>query len=172
MRSMSALLRAKGWQWRDYFFLKKSLAPRSPFWRLYKDLEILYHHNNPFTLNSKFWENKSEIPYGETPYATLDQIAKIGNINHTDTVLDLGSGRGISLFYLHYLTGCRGVGLEANPFFIEQARTLTSKYSAPVEWILRFIESPMPEMSKFSVVYYYATAAIPSTFQAFEKNLQ
>ena len=117
-------------------------------------------------------EKKLAIPYGETPYATLDQIAKIGNINHADTVLDLGSGRGIALFYLHYLTGCRGAGIEANPFFIEQAKILGIKHSLPIDWILRYIESPMPEMGKFSVVYYYATAAMPSTFSAFEKNLE
>src|SRR5271167_4490575 len=103
MRSMSALLRAKGWQWRDFFFLKKSLAPRSPFWSLYKELELLYHKSNPFTLNSQFWNRDDEVPYGETPYTTLDNIAKLGSIHHSDVVLDVGSGRGVALFYLHYL---------------------------------------------------------------------
>jgi len=100
-------------------FLKADLA-----------VQLTYIFDNPFTISKKFLLKKGErevYAYGETPLTTLDQIAKECRISSTDCVFELGCGRGRTCFWLNSLLGCKVIGIDYIPEFIERATRIARK---------------------------------------------
>lgn len=87
-------------------------------------LRLMYLFNNPYKISKRFLMNKgaSDIyAYGETPLTSLEMIAKECGLSERDCVFELGCGRGRLCFWLHSFIGCRVVGIEYIPEFIERA---------------------------------------------------
>ncbi len=88
----------------------------------YKKLdEELLSGPNPYRIKEAF-------PYGETPLCSLKQIADRCHLTAADCVIDLGCGRGRSLFFLAEHYGCRALGIDKIQPFIERAQSLVNKY--------------------------------------------
>jgi len=90
------------------------------------DLLLLSHYlfKSPYKISKEFLQKRREeevYAYGETPLTTLDLISKECQINKRDTVFELGCGRGRSCFWLNTILGCKVVGLEYIPEFVEIA---------------------------------------------------
>lgn len=102
-------------------------------WRYYwnasfrkTDLALIcaYFFESPFRISKNFLKNKGEAnvyAYGETPLTTLEQIAKECQFTNRDTVFELGCGRGRNCFWLNAFIGCKTIGIEYIPSFVEIA---------------------------------------------------
>lgn len=101
------------------------------FCKLDLSLLLTYLFHNPFTISKEYLQRKGEkeiYAYGETPLTTLDHIAKECRISKNDTVFELGSGRGRACFWLNSFLGCKVVGIERIPEFVQRADQIKSRF--------------------------------------------
>src|SRR5262245_46123073 len=88
-------------------------------------LLLSYWLDNPYRVCSRFFRSRGEedpYTFGETPLTTLEEIAHRCQISNRDTVLELGCGRGRTCFWLARFVGCRAIGIDIVPTFIERAQ--------------------------------------------------
>lgn len=141
------------------------------------DLSLLstYLLNNPFVISKEFLKERGEnnvYAYGETPLTTMDRIAKECRINSSDTVFELGSGRGRTCFWLNTFIGCKVVGIEYIPAFVTRANEIKSKFNVQG---VEFRDENMlkSDLSEATVVYLYGTTlddkAIVQLVKQFQK---
>lgn len=133
--------------YRDVGFLKLDLAllflyPRSPFW-----------------ISREFLRKKGEeniYQYGETPLTTLEKIVRECGITERDVVFEMGCGRGRGCFWINHFVGCKVVGVEFIPEFVEKAVGIKKRFGVEgVEFRCEdFLES---DLSCASVIYLYGT---------------
>lgn len=125
------------------------------------DLELLrtYLFNNPFTISKRFLQNRGEenvYAYGETPLTTMERIVKECKISSKDTVFELGCGRGRTCFWLHSFVGCRVVGIEYLPEFVNRANQIKNKFQ--IENIdFRVVDMLHADYTGATVIYLYGT---------------
>jgi len=132
---------------------------RLNFLKIDASLLVLYIYNNPFSISKRFLMKKGEediYTYGETPLTTMDKIASEINIQKKDTVYEIGSGRGRCCFWLNAFLGCRVVGIEYIPEFVERAEQIRR------EWRISEIEFRNEDilnsdLSDATVIYLYGT---------------
>lgn len=120
---------------------------------------LTYLFDNPFTISKRFLMKKGELDvytYGETPLTTMEQIANECGISKSDTVYELGAGRGRTCFWLNSFVGCKVVGIEQVPAFVERATRIAS--SLHVDGVT-FREQDMlkTDLSGATVIYLYGT---------------
>jgi hypothetical protein len=100
----------------DFSFKKADLA-----------LKKEYFWQNPYRLSRRFWNRHV---YGETPLTSLETIGLKARLSEADRFVDLGAGRGRGVFFMHYRFGCRALGIERVPTFIEKALKIQKKLKA------------------------------------------
>lgn len=125
------------------------------------DLLLLkqYLFKNPFKISKKFLMQKGEenvYAYGETPLSTFDIMMRKANLTADDCLFELGCGRGRTCFWAHSIIGCRVVGIEWLPAFIEKAQKVQSQCN------VNRIEFRQEDFKKSSligatVIYLYGT---------------
>lgn len=101
-----------------------------PFFKLDASLLLTYLFDNPFQVSQRFLKDKGEMniyAYGETPLTTLELIATNARFNASDTLFELGCGRGRTCFWLNQFIGCKVVGIDFVPAFIERAERVRKK---------------------------------------------
>lgn len=134
---------------------------RYPDFKQYlKAFRSQYRSCSPFALVREYFNARGErmsAVYGETPLRTLATLAKECELTGSDHVVDLGCGRGAALFFLSHLTGCKGLGVDLIPLFIEKARVIQSQaaISLPVEFLCEDYFSV--DLSKATCIYLYGT---------------
>jgi SAM-dependent methyltransferase len=104
---------------KNYHFAKTDLAIISEYWL-----------DSPFAISRRYLKLKLEpdvYQYGETPLLTLEKIAHYAHITERDCVFELGCGTGRCAFWLAHFTGCRVVGIEQIPEFVDFASQLVGK---------------------------------------------
>lgn len=105
---------------------------------------------NPYRICRK----RGEV-YGETPLTTVHRIADICQLNHTDTWLELGSGRGKSCFWIAQFVGCRTLGVEKIPLFSHLARFLSVLFQVSADFQKKDLFDV--NVSSATCVYIYST---------------
>ncbi|CUI16390.1 conserved hypothetical protein [Candidatus Protochlamydia naegleriophila] len=135
------------------------------FFKIDASLLLSYLFNNPFRISKQFLMSKGEqevYTYGETPLTALDVIAKQCRLSISDTVFELGCGRGRTCFWLNHFLGCQVVGVDYVPAFIEKANRVKAKFHVQgVDFRLEnFLET---DLSDATVIYLYGTC-YPATF--------
>lgn len=152
-------------------------------WRYYRCWHFLkvdvcfffsYLFRNPFTISKRFLEKRGEsdpFRYGETPLTTLAKISEECGIQHDDTVIDLGCGRGKTVFWWRCFLGCRVVGVDMIPEYIEKAKKIKSLTKLEgVDFFCQDITEV--DLCDVTVVYLYGTslddAVIRALVQRFE----
>lgn len=146
-----------------------------PFLKADMSLRLMYLFHNPYKISKRFLMNrgaKDVHAYGETPLTTLELIAKECGITKNDTVFELGSGRGRTCFWLNSVIGCRVVGIEYVPEFVERAELIKERLGIDgVEFRLQDILKT--DFSGATVIYLYGTCleddAIIKLCKAFSK---
>jgi len=122
-------------------------------------LLLAYLFSNPFRVSKRFLQEKgvSEIyTYGETPLTTLDTISRLCGLSSRDVVVELGCGRGRTCFWLHFFIGCRVIGIEHVPAFIEKARKVKEKHRiSGVEF--RLEDLFQADLEGATVIYLYGS---------------
>ena len=118
-----------------------------------------YLLNNPFRISRDFLLDRGEndvYTYGETPLTTMDLIAKKCTIGKGDTVYELGCGRGRTCFWLRVFIGCRVIGVEYVPQFVEIANEVKGKVGA-TDVDFRLEDMLQSNLFGATVVYLYGT---------------
>lgn len=90
-------------------------------------LLLFYLFSNPYRTCRKFYERlkgKKVYIYGETPLTTLYKISHVCGIHPSDSVLELGSGRGRTSFFLSKVIGANVIGIELVSSFIKRCQLL------------------------------------------------
>ncbi len=122
-------------------------------------LLFLYAFNNPFKISKRYLRQRGEADvytYGETPLTSLDGIARRCGILSEDLVFELGCGRGRTCFWLNRFIGCRVVGVDYVPEFIQLANKVKDKFKINgVEFCLE--DFTHADFSHASVIYLYGT---------------
>lgn len=122
-------------------------------------LLISYLFQNPFAISKRFLKERGDqnvYAYGETPLTTLEEIVKECKITSKDTVYELGCGRGRACFWLNTFLGCKVVGIEYIPEFIERANAIKNKFHVQnIEFRLQ--DMLQTNLEQATVVYLYGT---------------
>lgn len=123
----------------------------------------LYFFRSPYRMI-----DKSTNPYGETPYFTLDHIAKNFGILSTDRILDMGCGRGLGVLFWNQRIKAESYGIDNYAPFIQRATWLKNLLSLDrVHFIIEdFFSFPLDQMT---VIYLYGTCL---SDEAIEKMIQ
>lgn len=124
---------------------------------------IIYFFRSPYRML-----NKNINPYGETPYFTLDKMAKNFGVLSTDTVLDLGCGRGLGVFFWSEQVKAQSYGIDNHAMFILRANRIKKVLNIKKAHLIEgdFFEYPLEKMT---VIYLYGTAL---SDEAIEKMIQ
>ena len=115
----------------DYFIVAYKYYYDFLFFKIDTSLLIAYFFRNPFSVSRKFLEKRGEedlYTYGETPLYEIEKIVRLCEISDRDVFFELGSGRGRACFWLERFVGCRVVGIEYVPFFVETAEKIRKKF--------------------------------------------
>ena len=74
-------------------------------------------------------DDSNHSRYEPTAYAVLARLAESGVVTKDSILIDYGCGKGRVSFFLHYLTGCRTIGIEYNPELHSAAEANLKSYS-------------------------------------------
>lgn len=122
-------------------------------------LRLMYLFHNPYKISKRFLMNrgaKDVHAYGETPLTTLEKIVKECGIGKNDVVYELGSGRGRTCFWLNGVVGCRVVGIEYVPEFVERANLIKNRLGiSGLEF--RLEDMLKSDLSGATAIYLYGT---------------
>jgi SAM-dependent methyltransferase len=90
------------------------------------------------------WDDgPGEVPYVPTPPDVVEAMLKLGNIQKTDFVIDLGSGDGRIVIMAAEKFGAKGMGYDINPVRIQEANENAEK--AGVKERVKFVEKNLFE---------------------------
>ncbi|MDR2371612.1 MAG: hypothetical protein LBD60_00490 [Puniceicoccales bacterium] len=141
------------------------------------DLTIIgeYWLDSPFAISKRYLQLKFELDiyqYGETPLLTIEKIAKQAHITEQDCVFELGSGTGRCAFWLTYFTGCRVVGVEQIPDFVDFSSQLVEKDNF-LKGKISFIRDDFlsTDLNPATVVYCYGTKLTNAQIETLILNL-
>ncbi len=128
----------------------------------------LYFFQNPFKISRKFHQKRGDeevYVYGETPLTTLDLIAQKGDIQSSDVVYELGSGRGRTAFWLWGVLGCKVFAIEEIPDYVTYANQIVQRQKLEN---IAFINNDFlkTQLSKGNVFYLYGSALSDDTITA------
>ena len=144
-----------------WFLFKEGRAVRRHFPSFLpyeKAIERAYRGLNPFQLCKAQLKKQGEAiidGYGETPLPALAIIAQECGLNQDDFLIELGCGRGRGCFFLHHLLGCRVLGIDWVPFFIETANQLGRALSSQVSF--QCVPMQTADLRTATVIYLYGT---------------
>lgn len=139
------------------------------------DLLLLgkYLTKNPFKISKNFLKERGETDlyaYGETPLTTFAQIFQRAGIRQTDTVFELGCGRGRGCFWAHHFIHCKVIGIDFVPLFIQKAEQVTKQRKLKgIEFRCEdFLQS---DLTSATAIYLYGTCYEEPFLRALAKKL-
>jgi hypothetical protein len=98
------------------------------WWRLRAQLCWEYLLESPFAVIRREGPRAAvalpNLIYGETPCGTLHAILQDAGITAQDHFVDLGCGRGLTVFFVHLHWGIAATGVEIIPSFVHRARRI------------------------------------------------
>lgn len=121
-----------------------------------------YWWNNPYVISRRFLEQKGESEvhaYGETPVSTIDLIARECRLTSSDTIYELGCGRGRGCFWLAICLKAQVIGIDFVPTFIETAKGLASRYV--IKNLTFYCEDFLKASFDKATVYYLHGTCMP-----------
>jgi SAM-dependent methyltransferase len=138
------------------------------------DLALIgsYFFNNPFKVSKRFLLTQGEqdlYTYGETPLTTLDLIAQECRFSSKDVIYELGCGRGRTCFWLRQFIGCRVIGIDYVPAFIDNAQRIQQQFHVNnISFKLEdFFKASLNEAT---VIYFYGTCQSATSIQELIKH--
>jgi SAM-dependent methyltransferase len=125
-----------------------------------QDLSLLFSYpKSPFAVSKEFLMKRGEqdiYKYGETPLTTLEKIVNECQLSEKDTVFEMGCGRGRTCLWLNYFVGCKVVGIEYIPTFVERANKIKQKFGLK-EIEFRQEDFLQSDLTGATVVYLYGS---------------
>lgn len=132
--------------------------PDPSFLALDKALKNAYSEKSPYQISKEYLTNKGcedVYQYGETPLATMHQIAVAADLKPTDHLFELGSGRGRTSFFLHHFFGCPVTGVEQIDLFVKKGNEIARQFSKKVEF--RNENFLQTNFALSSIIYLFGT---------------
>ena len=113
--------------------------------------------SNPYRVCRKYHAKKGEKKnvYGETPLTTLKKIVHLCGIHPSDSIIELGSGRGRTCFFLSNIVGSKVKGIENVASFTKKANFI-QKLTGIKNLSFSCEDFFEADFSGQSVVYLYA----------------
>lgn len=105
-------------------------------WRYYwhvtyacNDLSLIFPYlfHNPFRVSKAFLQKEGATHlygYGETPLTSFERIAYEADLQPADVFYELGCGRGRVCLWAHEFIGCKVIGVDYVPTFIDRAKKI------------------------------------------------
>jgi SAM-dependent methyltransferase len=143
----------------EFFKVIYRYYPHLSFLKIDTSLLFSYLFHHPFRVSKQFLRSRGELDiytYGETPLTTLEEIAKTCQISSQDTLFELGCGRGRSCFWLNQFIGCRVVGVDYVPMFIQRANRIKERFHLQ-EVEFRLEDLFTTDLTGATVIYLYGT---------------
>ena len=147
------------------FDLKEQIYVISNFYKNFRfscidiSLKLFYLFINPYRISKKFLKRKN-TPYihlyGETPLSTFEKIVNECNISPSNSVLELGSGRGRCSFWLSEFVGCKVVAIEWIPIFHKIASFISKLYRSK-EIYFHNSDMTTSDLGNPDVIFLYGT---------------
>lgn len=132
---------------------------RFSFFKVDTYLLWLYAFDNAFKVSKRFLKQKGErdiYTFGETPLTTLDSIFQRIKLTKKDVICELGCGRGRSCFWLNQFIGCRVIGVDYVPEFVERANQVKKRFN--VEGVeFRLEDFRQTDFKGVTIIYLYGT---------------
>lgn len=94
-------------------------------------------------------------PYVATPHEIVEKMLELANVGSGDRVLDLGCGDGRIVIASALLRGARGVGIDIERHWIEQARTKAAAAGVGDRVHFEQADAMSFDLSGASVVFLY-----------------
>ena len=89
---------------------------------------LQYLFINPYTIARRHLRTNGDddtCAYGETPLTSFHTLATECEITEDDTLIELGCGRGLGMFWLNTFIGCHVIGVDVVPLFIMKGKHIT-----------------------------------------------
>lgn len=150
-------LKVKVFHWKEALHMRRRYPGFAPYARTFARA---YRFRNPYRICRSYLTQQKvnePDPYGETPLPVLAEIAAACDWNRTDTVLELGCGRGKGAFFLSYLTGCRTIGVDWVPFFVKKAQRIADGVCPKLPVAFHCQSMQQADFSQATGVYLYGT---------------
>jgi hypothetical protein len=139
---------------------------RSPRYILADSCLLLsYFLKSPYTIAKEF----EEAPYGETPLSELEKMVRFACVTKEDIVYEMGAGRGRGCFWLSEKIGCRVVGIEHNPVFVQRAICIARWFSY-TNIQFRCEDMLLAKCADATLLYLYGTCLTDEEIIQFVKN--
>lgn len=94
-------------------------------------------------------------PYVATPHEIVDRMLELADVGPDDRVIDLGCGDGRVVIASALARGARGIGIDIEPYWIEQARTAAAAAGVGERVRFEHADAMSFDLSGFSVVFLY-----------------
>lgn len=150
------------------------LGGRGWWWRLRLAVRLAYLLDSPFRLSRREGHatgvSPDDLTYGETPVLTAWQILSELEAGPDDVVVDLGCGRGLVVLVANLAFGCRALGLDVVPSFVQRGTALARSLSLEgVEFRLAdFRSEALPE----ATLYFLAPTTLePASWERLQHTM-
>jgi len=170
--SLFIYFRVKLFEWLEQRKVEKLFYRKESFRQADLALLAAYQSKSPYKISKEFLKAKNAsniFIYGETPLTTMHMISAECGLNSTDTIIEMGAGRGRTSLFLAAYLGCNVTAYELIPAFVE---------NIPAAATLKMIHGNMfsADFSKANVIYLYGTlledAEITTLAEAFPKGVK
>lgn len=109
--------------------------------------------------------------YGETPCFTVKQILEAIDCKPGDLFIDLGCGRGLTVFYSYFLKDLSAQGYEILPAFVRKARKIANSIG---DEKVKFFEKDIltADLSGAKIIYIAGTTFPEDFIQKLNRKLR
>jgi hypothetical protein len=145
--------KARLFDWFEERAVRRSFYGCVPFRSCDLALLSAYQDHSPYTISKNYLQAsgaKEVHCYGETPLTTMAQIVDAFEVTASDTIVELGAGRGRASLFLAEYVGCHVVAYERIPHFVEKVPK-SPRLTMTLQDMLK------ANFSKATVVYLYGT---------------
>lgn len=99
-------------------------------------------------------ERAPDVPFVPTPVSVVERMLELAEVRPGDVLYDLGSGDG-RMVILGALRGARGVGIDINPAWVQQARSYAERYGVQDRVTFRVEDIFTTDVSEATVLMLY-----------------
>lgn len=149
----------KIWSWNEERRISRRYYNHDTFKKCDLALHEAYRGKDPYLLSKEFLKRrgaKEIYAYGETPLTVLAEICRRCGVLPNDRFVDLGCGRGRSLFFLATHFGCKAVGVEQIPEFVERGNQIAKNVEL-LSVSLLHQDILDADLSAATIIYLYGT---------------
>ena len=131
------------------------------WWRLRALLFLFYLADSPFAVIRREGPRApvrvENLVYGETPCLTMQKILAELRPDSNDHFIDLGSGRGLTVFFVRFYSNIPATGIEVVPTFVRRAQKVVRLLGlSGIDFIQENLSWILEEQIEKGTIFYLA----------------